>query len=168
MERGGGRRDTLFSRLLLLVASPPPPTQQTPSELNSNLESNDLELLVLPLLPQEVLVLVKQPHQRLAEPPVRLVDQLLARVLVPLDGDRLPDQRDDVGAARQREARGAPQQAQGGARPARELARTGEGQELRGAEVVDRDEICFFSPVCSSFWRERRRRRRRRRSRRKW
>ena len=86
-------------------------------------------------------MLVEQPHQRGAEPRVRLVDQLLARVLVLLDGDRLADQRDDVGAARQREARGAPEQAQGGARLPGELARAGEGEELRGAEVVDRDEI---------------------------
>ena len=89
-----------------------------------------------------MLVLVEKAYERHAKPLVGCVDQLLARVLVLLDGDGLADQRDDVRAARQREARGAPEQAQGGARLAGELARAGEGEDLGGAEVIDGDEIC--------------------------
>ena len=50
------------------------------------LESNDLELLVLPLLAEQVLVLVEERDERGAEALVRRVDQLLAGLLAPLDG----------------------------------------------------------------------------------
>ena len=103
--------------------------------------SNDLQLLELPLLPKQVLVLVEERDERGAKALVRRVDQLLARVLVPHDGDGLADQGDDVRAARQREAGGAPQEAQRGARFTGELARARKGQELGGAEVVDGHQV---------------------------
>lgn len=86
-------------------------------------------------------MLVKERDQRPAEGLVRGVDQLLAGVVVLLDGNGLPYQRDDVRAARQRQASGAPQETQRGAGSAGELPRAREGQELGGPEVVDGNEI---------------------------
>ena len=86
-------------------------------------------------------MLVEERDERGAKALVRRVDQLLARVLVPHDGDGLADQGDDVRAARQREAGGAPQEAQRGARFTGELARARKGQELGGAEVVDGHQV---------------------------
>lgn len=88
-----------------------------------------------------MLVLVEERDERRTKARVRLVDELLARVLAALHRNRLADQRDDVRAARERQARGAPEEAQGGARLAGELSGAGEGEELGGAEVVDRDEV---------------------------
>ena len=96
-------------------------------------------------------MLVEERDERGAEALVRRVDQLLAGLLAPLDGDGLADQRDDVGAAREGQARGAPEEAQRGARLAGELPGAGEGEELGGAEVVDRDEVCIFF-ICGGFF----------------
>jgi len=43
-----------------------------------------------------VLVLVEERDERGTKTSVRLVDELLARVLARFDGDRLADERDDV------------------------------------------------------------------------
>lgn len=86
-------------------------------------------------------MLVEERDQGPAKRLVRRVDQLLARVLMLLDGDGLADQRDDIGSARQGQARGAPQEAQRGACFPRESSGAREGQELSSPEVVDGDEI---------------------------